>query len=133
MGISDWSSDGCASDLAVYGFDAGAAYAQRVAALAAAGVALWDVLQACQRPGSLDADIDEATAEPNDFDAFFRAHPGIVRVCFNGGKAAALFRRGVVPTTAYAGSLQYSALPSPTHAPAATRLKSKPGALDTRR
>ncbi|MBO9356093.1 DNA-deoxyinosine glycosylase [Bordetella petrii] len=102
----------------VFDFDAEAAYARRVAALAAAGVALWDVLQACARPGSLDADIDEATAEPNDFDAFFRAHPGIVRVCFNGGKAAALYRRRVLPRLAHAHAVQYLDLPStsPAHA-----------------
>ncbi len=110
---------------AVFGFDAGAAYAQRVAALTAAGVALWDVLQACERPGSLDADIDPATAEPNDFDTFFRAHPGIERVCFNGGKAAALFRRRVLPHSARARRLQYVDLPStsPAHAAMSPRAK----------
>lgn len=110
---------------AVFGFDAGADYARRVAALTAAGVALWDVLQACQRPGSLDADIDMATAEPNDFDAFFRAHPAIVRVCFNGGKAAALFRRRVLPQLAPARSLQYLDLPSTSPAHAAMRWHDK--------
>jgi len=110
---------------AVFGFDAEAAYARRVAALTAAGVALWDVLRACERPGSLDADIDPATAEPNDFDAFFRAHPGIVRVCFNGGKAAALFRRRVLPRLAVDGPRQYLDLPSTSPAHAAMNLHDK--------
>jgi len=103
---------------AVFGFDAETAYARRVEALTSAGVALWDVLRACERPGSLDADIDAATAELNDFDAFFRAHPGIVRVCFNGGKAAALFRRRVLPRLDTGAHLQYLDLPStsPAHA-----------------
>ncbi len=41
----------------VLGFDAAADYPARLQALQQAGVALWDVLQACERPGSLDADI----------------------------------------------------------------------------
>ncbi|MBV7482712.1 DNA-deoxyinosine glycosylase [Bordetella sp. BOR01] len=113
---------------AVFGFDAGAGYAERVAALAAAGVALWDVLQACDRAGSLDADIDEATAEPNDFDAFFRAHPGIARVYFNGAKAAALYRRRVLPRLVDGGRLQYLDLPSTSPAHAAMSLQDKSAA-----
>ena len=103
---------------ALYGFDATAAYAERVAALMAAGVALWDVLQACQRAGSLDADIDTATIVPNDFTAFLRDHPGIVRVCFNGAKAATLYRRHVLPSLVAGPPLAYVNLPStsPAHA-----------------
>jgi len=105
-----------AADL--YGFDAAAGYAERVAALTAAGVALWDVLQACERAGSLDADIDPATVVPNNFAAFFRAHPGILRVCFNGAKAAALYRRHVLPGLAAQARPAYVDLPStsPAHA-----------------
>jgi len=100
------------------GFDAQADYARRVAALTAAGVALWDVVQACERPGSLDADIAAASVVPNDFEAFLRAHPGIVRIGFNGAKAAALYRRHVLPGLAIGRSLEYLDLPStsPAHA-----------------
>jgi len=103
---------------ALCGFDAQAGYAARVAALTASGVALWDVLQACERAGSLDADIAAATAVPNDFDAFLRAHPGIVRIGFNGAKAAALYRRHVLPGLSVGRELQYLDLPStsPAHA-----------------
>lgn len=103
---------------AAFGFDATAAYERRVAALKAAGVALWDVLQACDRDGSLDADIDPATAEINDFGAFFSAHPGIMKVCLNGAAAAALYRRRVMPRVTGAQGLQTLALPStsPAHA-----------------
>jgi len=103
---------------AVFGFDAAAAYERRVAALKAAGVALWDVLQACDRDGSLDADIDPATVEINDFAAFFRAHPGIMKVCLNGAAAAALYRRRVMPRVTPAQRPQTVILPStsPAHA-----------------
>lgn len=75
------------------GFDPALPYPGRAARLAAAGVALWDVLNACTRPGSLDSAIDHDSADPNDLAAFFAAHTGIRRVFFNGSAAAALFRR----------------------------------------
>lgn len=68
-------------------------YAERCDALAGAGIALWDVLQASVRPGSLDADIDVRTALPNDFDRFFGTHRSLEVVVFNGKKAEALFRK----------------------------------------
>lgn len=40
---------------AIFGFDAALPYTQRIAALKAANVALWDVLQQCERTGSLDS------------------------------------------------------------------------------
>jgi TDG/mug DNA glycosylase family protein len=102
----------------VLGFDAGLDYAGRLQALQASGVALWDVLQACERPGSLDADIRNHTLVTNDFAAFLSRHPAIVRVCFNGAKAAALYRRHVLPGLAV--RLEYLDLPStsPAHAAA---------------
>jgi len=59
-------------------------YQERAVRLQAAGVALWDSLQACVRPGSLDASITEEV--PNDFPAFFAKYPGISHVYFNGGR-----------------------------------------------
>ena len=55
------------------------------------GVALWDVLRACTRRGSLDSAI--RNAEANDFAAFFRDHARIERVLFNGAAAQRLFLR----------------------------------------
>ncbi|MFD4838877.1 DNA-deoxyinosine glycosylase [Achromobacter sp. NPDC058515] len=103
----------------VFGFDPALEYPGRLQALQACGVALWDVLHACERPGSLDADIRADTLVPNDFRAFLRAHPAVARICFNGAKAAAVYRRHVLPGLAGA-SLQYFELPStsPAHAAA---------------
>lgn len=102
----------------VFGFDAQASYDARSEALVSSGIALWDVLQACERPGSLDASIDLNSIVPNDFESFFRDNPGIVRVCFNGGKAATLYRRHVLPALTLPRELQYVDLPStsPAHA-----------------
>lgn len=73
-------------------------YPARLAALRAARIALWDVLQCCERTGSLDSAIEENTLIPNDFADFFARHPQIERIYFNGAKAEASFRRHVLPT-----------------------------------
>jgi hypoxanthine-DNA glycosylase len=92
-------------------------YAQRLERLKAAGIALWDVMAACERPGSLDADIVSASIRPNDFSAFLADHHGIARIFFNGGAAEASFRRLVMPGL-NRPDLQLQRLPStsPAHA-----------------
>lgn len=100
-------------------FDPRADYATRTAALAAAGYALWDVLKACVRPGSLDTSIEPASIVPNDIAAFVAAHPALHRIACNGGKSVQLFRRHVAPLLAAdARQLEFIALPStsPAHA-----------------
>ncbi|HEX6999887.1 MAG TPA: DNA-deoxyinosine glycosylase [Gammaproteobacteria bacterium] len=72
-------------------------YVERLVTLRARGVAVWDVLASGRRPGSLDSAIDVASAAPNDFQPLFDAQPGIRRICFNGAKAAELYRRFVLP------------------------------------
>jgi TDG/mug DNA glycosylase family protein len=76
---------------ALFGAGPDLPYAKRVARLKAEGVAVWDVLQACEREGSLDSSI--RSEAPNDLAAFFAAHPAIRRIGLNGGKAAATFRK----------------------------------------
>lgn len=94
-------------------FDGEAPYAERLEALMAHRVALWDVLESCQRPGSLDASIRRASALPNDFPRFFRRHPQIRWVFFNGKAAAELYRRLVLPGISDSfPDLHYTALPS---------------------
>ncbi len=93
------------------GFDASASYAHRVRAVTAARIAVWDVLQSCEREGSLDAAIDDRTLVPNDFAAFFRRHRQVARVFFNGAKAEACYRRCVLPNVT-APLIEYRRLPS---------------------
>ena len=71
-------------------------YAGRVGMLAERRVALWDVLTAATRSGSLDADIED-DAIPNNFGAFFHTHPKILRLCFNGVTAAKLYSQHALP------------------------------------
>ncbi len=72
-------------------------YEERARILIANGIALWDVLKSCRRPGSLDADIDKSSMVANDFVAFFSTHPHIDRIFFNGATAEHTFRRQVLP------------------------------------
>ena len=94
-------------------------YARRVKLLTAHRIAVWDVLAAAERPGSLDSSIVHASALANDFAAFYRAHPQIRRVYFNGRKAEELYRRFALPgLSAEFAAIRYVSLPStsPAHA-----------------
>ena len=77
----------------VLGFSPALAYGARTAALVRHRIALWDVLAACERPGSLDASIVPHSVVPNDFGAWLQHHAGIERICFNGAAAERLFLR----------------------------------------
>jgi hypoxanthine-DNA glycosylase len=109
---------------ALLGFDPAAPYAQRLAALQAAHIAVWDVLQSCRRPGSLDARIERASEVANDFPGLFRQHPGIGHVFFNGTAAEAAFRRHVLPQLAR-GTLAMTRLPSTSPANASISFERK--------
>ena len=88
-----------------------ASYAQRTDALRAAGFALWDVLETCIRPGSLDGAIQRDSRVPNDFHGFLARHPRIARIAFNGAEAERSFRRQVLPTLD-GRTIEYHLLPS---------------------
>jgi TDG/mug DNA glycosylase family protein len=88
-------------------------YEARARALKSCGIALWDVLESCLREGSLDSAIDDATLRANNFVSFYRAHPRIAHVFFNGAKAEACYRKHVLPLLADAAtSPSYRRLPS---------------------
>lgn len=82
---------------ALGGADPAAPYAERLRGLQQIGIALWDVLAACERPGSLDTAIVAASETPHDIVGLLEAHPAITLICLNGLKAAQLFRRHVWP------------------------------------
>jgi TDG/mug DNA glycosylase family protein len=79
----------------LFGAGSSLPYGERVARLDCVGIAVWDSLQACIRPGSLDASISAEVA--NDFPAFFAKYPRITHIYFNGSKAELVFRRRVLP------------------------------------
>ncbi|MCD9028630.1 DNA-deoxyinosine glycosylase [Luteimonas sp. BDR2-5] len=92
------------------------AYAARIAKLQATGIALWDVIAECVRPGSLDARIRAGSVVVNDLPGFLARYPGISRICFNGATAETLFRRHVLPRLADAPTLMRLPSTSPAHA-----------------
>lgn len=106
------------------GLDPRLPYAERSRGLAAAGIALWDVLQSCTRRGSLDADIESGSIVPNDFARFFAAHPRIGRVYFNGATAERYYRRYAAPRVT-AGPAACKRLPSTSPAHAALSFEEK--------
>jgi hypoxanthine-DNA glycosylase len=104
---------------ALFGGSRESHYRDRLRLLKRNGIALWDVLQSCERPGSLDSAIVDATAVPNDFASFFREHPKLTQVFFNGAKAAQVYERRVLEgICGDFPNISYERLPStsPAHA-----------------
>jgi len=93
-------------------------YDQRVKILLASGTGVWDVLASSIRPGSLDANIDLTSAQLNNFEKFWDTHKHVVRVLFNGRKAAQLFRTYVNLRKSRRESIELLDMPStsPAHA-----------------
>jgi hypoxanthine-DNA glycosylase len=88
-------------------------YEDRLAILLSRGIGLWDVIGEANRRGSLDADIQDATA--NDLAALVESLPRLRAVAFNGGTAARLGGKLLAPI---ADRLALVSLPSssPAHA-----------------
>ena len=99
-------------------------YEQRIHALKSARIALWDVLRSCRRKGSLDSDIDHGSLIPNDLGTFFRCHPEITHVFFNGAKAEECFREHVQPLAGI-DSIECLRLPSTSPANASISFERK--------
>ena len=76
-----------------YGMEVEKVYENRLAFALEHRIALWDVIESCQREGSLDANIREAL--PHDFGNLFKKYPRIHVIAFNGGKAYDVYRRQV--------------------------------------
>ncbi|SHM02068.1 DNA-deoxyinosine glycosylase [Flavobacterium chilense] len=94
-------------------------YETRKTLLQKNNVALWDVLQFCDRVGSLDSAIKNEIA--NDFETFLEEHPNITSILFNGQKAAAFFKKYVHLKKTY----QLITLPSTSPANASQSFQSK--------
>lgn len=89
-------------------------YHDRIALLLQNRTGLWDVLEYCEREGSLDSAIRHG--KPNDFFKLFRKYPRVTRLFFNGQKACGTFIKhfGQIEGIAY--------FPLPSTSPANARM-----------
>ena len=92
------------------------------------GLALWDVLASCHRPGSLDSNIERSSEVANPIGEWLRSHPSVVRVCFNGKTAETSFKRHLqaeVNATLSKRRIEFVSLPSTSPAMATLNLTEK--------
>jgi TDG/mug DNA glycosylase family protein len=78
------------------GFDPRAPYTERIDRIAQAGIGLWDVVDTCVRPGSLDSAL--RAVRPADIASLARAAPELRGILLNGAAAHTLFLRHVAAT-----------------------------------
>ena len=97
----------------LYSFDSTLPYEKRCDLLKQNNIAVWDVLRAGQREGSLDQNIDNKTMIINNFESFLKIHSSIKKIIFNGSKAETIFNE-VIPSL----NIPMQRLPStsPAHA-----------------
>ncbi|MCF6345458.1 MAG: DNA-deoxyinosine glycosylase [Thiomicrorhabdus sp.] len=95
----------------------------KIAACHQLGIYLWDVLQGCQRKGSLDSAIQAPVA--NNFASLFQQTPQLIHVAFNGKAAEKLFQKEVLSAQALPQTLNFISLPSTSPAYAAISLEDK--------
>ncbi|WP_333608447.1 DNA-deoxyinosine glycosylase [Arsukibacterium sp.] len=104
-------------------FDPQLPYTERLLRLQQHGVALWDVLQSCQRQGSLDTAI--RAEQPNNFQQLIQQQSQLKLIAFNGAKAWQSFRKSVLPQLFTENSPKFITLPSTSPAHAAKRFSEK--------
>ncbi|WP_456449677.1 DNA-deoxyinosine glycosylase [Hydrogenimonas sp.] len=91
---------------------------ERIALLKSTGIALWDVVEACERTNS--ADVNLRNCRCNDIPALLEKYPAIETVLFTGRKAQQLFER------CFPGfEIRKLSLPSPSPAYAAISFEEK--------
>lgn len=85
-------------------------YEDRIAFLKERKIALWDVIESCERKGSLDTSIQHERT--NDLNGLFRCHPDIGLVVFNGIKAERSFWTNASLDSSIERRLKFITLPS---------------------
>ena len=101
-------------------------YQDRKQLLLAHKVAVWDVLQSCNRSGSLDSAIKMESVKVNNFEQFLSTHPSIQHIFFNGAKAENIYSKFVLAQVRQQFHfLRYTRLPSTSPAYASLNLLQK--------
>jgi hypoxanthine-DNA glycosylase len=91
------------------GFDPIDPYDARTAYLKEKGIAVWDVIKMCHRPGSLDSAIDTTSIQANDFSVLLGEGTSIKLVIFNGQAAQKIYKKHVAQTGSSNLDLKYYA------------------------
>jgi len=94
-------------------------YNRKIIFLKDHGIAVWDVLEYCEREGSLDSKIKNEKA--NDFEVFYKNYPNLKYVLFSSKNAAAYYDKYIGRSK----NLQYGILPSPSGANASKSYQQK--------
>jgi len=102
----------------LYGAGPELPYSERIARINAAGVGIWDVLEYCERSGSLDSSIVAASEVPNDIPRLLADHRSIAVIALNGGKAQQVFARRIAPLIPAERSADLAVLALPSTSPA---------------
>jgi len=89
-------------------------YLERVSFIKEKRIALWDVIQCCDREGSLDSKISGVYT--NDFASLLTRYPNVKFLCFNGQIAFKTFRKEVKLNTSSQVILETLPSSSPANA-----------------
>lgn len=100
-------------------------YEDKVNALMAEGIGLWDVMSDCYRRGSLDQNIKKSTVQINDFIRLMEQYPTIETFLLNGKTAAQLFQQKVIKANKLTQPICSISLPSTSPANASMSYLSK--------
>jgi hypoxanthine-DNA glycosylase len=112
----------------LFAIDQRANYAERIRQVTKLPLILWDTLQSCHRPGSLDSNIDISSAQANDFPALLQQFPEIRALAFNGATSEKYFRKLVVPILPGITGIELLRMPSTSPANAGMNFEQKLGA-----
>jgi len=109
----------------LFGIAATLPYPERLLALQQAQVALWDLIAAAERRGSLDSAINPASIQCNDFSQLLSQLPVLRAVWLNGGTAAKTWQKLMKNGLQLSPQVQVFALPSTSPAHAALSFEHK--------
>jgi len=100
-------------------------YRQRCELAMQHGIAIWDVLASCERPGSLDGNIVKGSETGNDLHALHARHPELELIICNGKAAASLLEKLIVKKGSSLDSIRRTTVPSSSPAMASLSLLEK--------
>ena len=79
-----------------FNFDINLGYSKKLQHLKNNRIALWDVIEECERQGSLDSSINQKSITANDFSKLLLNHASITSIIFNGVMAERMFNKYVI-------------------------------------